>query len=108
MTEESYQQCRKVMQQINYKRSLITKAMGEVAKWTKIEDVHRREFREGQANGSKKCLEKALTKLTKLREQFAAIKFPDSDIIAEIKRCEECGKIIGGNNHFSKCECEEN
>jgi hypothetical protein len=96
MTEESYQQCRKLMQSINYQRGLITNAKGEVAKWTKIEAVAREQLREAQANGAKKMLDKAMAKLDALRAKFAAVSFPDSNIVTPIARnfCELCGTPI--------------
>lgn len=111
MTEESYQQCRKVMQSINYLRGRITKQEGEVAKWTRMEDVHRIELREGQANGAKKCLEKALAKLIDLRVKFEAITFPDSNIVkpkVQKVQCESCGASIAiGNTYCGECLCED-
>lgn len=111
MTEESYQQCRKVMRQINHLRGLITKAKGDVAKWTKMEDVHRRELREGQANGANKCLQKAMKKLEELRVKFEGIKFPESNIIIAKKKsvqCEGCGAAIAeGNTYCGECLVED-
>lgn len=111
MTEESYQQCRKVMKQINHVRGLIAKQKGEVSKWSKIEDVHRHELREGQANGAKKMLEKAMKKLDDLRAKFDLIKFPDSNIvIAKTKsvQCEGCGAAIAeGNTYCGECLVED-
>lgn len=111
MTEESYQQCRKVMASINYLRGQITKAEGEVAKWTYIEDSHRRNLREGQANGAKKMIERAINKLERLRIKFDNISFPDSNIVAIKKKttqCESCGATIaGGNTYCAECLCED-
>lgn len=108
MTEESYQQCRKVMQKINYLRGLITTAKGEVAKWSNIESSFREKLQESRADGAKKMLEKATTKLNERREKFAAMKFPESDITIEVNRCKECGvKIATGNNYCGECMCED-
>ena len=74
------------MRQINHVRGLIAKQKGEVSKWSKIEDVHRQELREGQANGAKKLLEKAIKKLDELRLKFDQMKFPDSNIVIAKKR----------------------
>lgn len=92
MTEQSYQQCRKLMQKINYARGQITKQKGEVARWTQIEAIHRQELREGQANGAKKMLERAMKKLDEFRDKFAAISFPDSNIQKTYKAnsCNAC------------------
>ena len=110
MTEESYQACRKIMQTINYRRGMIAKAKGDVAKWTKIEDVHRRNLQEGQANGAKKALEKALIRLAKERAVFADLKFPDSNIKKEYvaAKCSECGCAVAiGNTICGECACED-
>jgi hypothetical protein len=108
MTEESFQQARKVMQSANYMRGLITKAKGNVAKWTKIEDVHRQELREANAAGAKKCLDKAMKFLEDIRVRFAALNFPDPNIVAEVHRCKECGcKIAKGNELCGECACED-
>lgn len=107
MTEASFQQCRQVMQKANYLRGLITKAKGEVAKWTKIEDVHRREFREGQANGAKKCLQKAITRLDTLRQKFEALEFPASNIVTIPQKkvqCAGCGEPVNEGTDFCN-EC---
>lgn len=111
MTEESFQQCRKVMQSINGLRGYITKAKGEVAKWTKIEDSYRRDMKESQAEGAKKMLDKAMKRLNELREKFAAIKFPESNIKPvklEISQCEQCGAAVAkGNSYCGECLCED-
>jgi len=91
MTEQSYQECRKVMQKINHLRGLITNAKGEVAKWSNIESSFREKLQESRANGAKKMLDKALIKLNERRHQFAAMKFPDSDITNTPTRCKDCG-----------------
>lgn len=80
MTEESFQQCRKIMQSANYLRGKIKSAKQRVAYWTHIEDGYRRNLKEGQANGAKKLIEKAIDNLAKARKKFADLKFPDSDI----------------------------
>lgn len=111
MTEESYQQGRKFMRSVNHIRGLITKAEGDVAKWTKIEDSHRRELRPSQADGAKKLLDKAMARLNVLRLQFDNMKFPDSNIIIARKRsvqCEGCGAAIAeGNTYCGECLCED-
>jgi hypothetical protein len=94
MTEESYQQCRKIMQKINYRRGLITKAKGDVAKWTKIEMSHRSNLQHGKADGAQKMLEKAMKKLEEQRKIFAEMEFPDSNIQASSEKksfpCKGC------------------
>lgn len=111
MTEESFQQGRKFMQSCNYIRGLITKAEGNVGKWTKIEDSYRKALREGQADGAKKCLDIAMTKLNELRLKFENMKFPESNIVIAKKKsvqCEGCGAAIAeGNTYCGECLCEE-
>lgn len=110
MTEESYQQCRKVMQKINYVRGLITKQKGEVAKWTKIEDVYMRNGSINQADGAKRCLDKAMKRLAEERAKFAAINFPDSNIKKEYQAafCKECQTPVAqGNDLCGECACED-
>ena len=92
-------------------RGLITKAEGDVAKWTKIEDSHRRELRSSNADGAKKLLDKAMARLNELRIKFDLMKFPDSNIIIARKRsvqCEGCGATISeGNTYCGECLCED-
>lgn len=111
MTEESYQQCRKVMRSINHMRGLITKAEANVGKWTKLEDYHRREFQQSQADGCKTKLISALNKLNQLRLKFDEMKFPDSNIVIARKKtvqCEGCGASIAeGNTYCGECLCED-
>jgi hypothetical protein len=111
MTEASYQAGRKFMRSVNHMRGLITEAEGRVAKWTKIEDYHRKNLCQSQADGAKEVLDKALKRLTELREKFAAMKFPESDM-QEVKvervQCEGCGAAIAkGNTYCGECLCEE-
>lgn len=109
MTEESFQQGRKFMQSCNYMRGIITKAKGDVAKWTKIEDVHRKELRQYQADGAKKCLQNAMKRLDELRIKFEGMSFPNSNIVAvKINKvqCEGCGAAIAeGNTYCGECLC---
>jgi hypothetical protein len=111
MTEASFQQGRKFMQSANLLRGLITKAEGNVAKWTKIEDSHIKELRPGQAEGAKKCLDRAMTKLNELRVKFDNMKFPDSNIVVvktKTVQCEGCGNnIAAGNTYCGECLCED-
>jgi|SRR3989304_8477154 len=111
MTEESYQQGRKFMQSCNYVRGLITKAKGDVSKWTKIEMSYRSDLQHGKADGAKKMLEKALLKLESLRLKFDNMKFPESNIVkvrVESVQCEGCGENIAkGNTYCGECLCED-
>jgi len=81
MTEAQFQETRRVMQSANLIRGLITKSKGEVARWTAIEAGHRNELREGQANGAKKCIEKAIHLLEKRRQKFKDLKLPGEDFV---------------------------
>ena len=94
MTEEAFQAARKVMQRANYIRGLITNAEGSVAKWTKIESSHRENLRPAQADGAKKCIEKALQKLEEVRLKFSQLTFPDVNLKIEQHRCKDCGRKL--------------
>lgn len=107
MTEESYQQARKVMVVANSRRGYITIAKGNVAKWSRIEDAYRQDGKESQAEGAKKMLAKALEKLDEMRKKFADLKFPDSDIenvYTQMTQCDICGALIKkGNTYCDEC-----
>ena len=111
MTEESYQQGRKFMKSVNYVRGLITQAEANVAKWTRLEDHYKRELQQGQADGAKKMLNKALLRLNELRLKFDNMRFPESNIYVVKKntiQCEGCGaNIAEGNTYCGECLCEE-
>ena|SRR5258708_1196156 len=101
MTEESFQQARKVMQKANYMRGIITVRKADVGKWSRINDEH-------DTAKTKNQLEKSIERLKEARNKFADLKFPDSDIIKEVTRCKECGcKIADGNNYCGECLCED-
>lgn len=108
MTEAAFQEARKIMMSANFLRGKITEAKGEVAKWTNIEDSYRQQLRQGQADGAKKCLDKALDRLNQLRLKFAEMKFPDTDmqeVKSKHKPCEYCGHIISGDaTECSECD----
>lgn len=107
MTEDAFQEARKVMQKANYLRGIITNRKGEVAKWTKIEDSFREQLKESQANGAQKMLKIALGKLDEARKKFDALQFPDSNLKVEKKKtvqCENCGaQIEEGNTYCNDC-----
>lgn len=107
MTEESYQQGRKFMQSCNYVRGIITKCKGDVAKWTKIEMAARENMQEGQANGAKKMLDRAIIKLKEQRTKFDNMSFPDSNIVKinpERTQCEGCGELLPkGKTYCKQC-----
>lgn len=77
MTEQQFQECRKIMQQANSLRGYITKAKGEVARWTHIESSCREALKERQADGAKKIILGSIERLNKLRQKFANLKFPE-------------------------------
>ena len=108
MTEESYQQGRKLMQRANYMRGMITKAKGNVAKWTKIEMAHRENLNEGQANGARNALEKALKKLEEMRKRFTELKFPEDNIQAakskEYRACQVCDTPTTNERYCDACQ----
>lgn len=103
MTEESFQQGRKFMQQANHLRGLITAAKGGVAKWSNIEASFREQLKPTQADGAKKMLDKALKKLDTLRAKFAEMKFPENNLSKEIIRCRDCGVKIPEGTHCDEC-----
>jgi hypothetical protein len=108
MTEESYQQGRKVMASANYRRGMITVAKGQVARWTKIEATYRNNLQPGRAEGARKQLEKAFMKLQEARDKFAEIKFPPSDLPPTVvERCPDCGgRLKNDNKYLSECTCK--
>lgn len=79
MTEQSYQECRKIMQSANYLRGRITEAKGEVAKWTNIESSYRDNLQPDRADGAKKILDIAMKRLKEARERFTDIRFPENN-----------------------------
>jgi hypothetical protein len=103
MTEAAYQAARKVMASANHVRGQITAAEGEVGKWTRIEASHRENLRHSQADGAKKMLDKAISKLGERRAKFAAMTFPDSNLTIQENRCKKCGRKL---NKEEACECE--
>lgn len=112
MTEESFQQGRKIMASANYLRGIITKAKANVGKWTKLEDANRRNLKEATADGCKKKLDQAMIRLNEVREKFAAIKFPESDIVIKKEgakaQCQQCGNPVAiGNDYCGECLCED-
>jgi len=114
MTEESFQQGRKVMQKANYWRGKITIAKGNVGKWTKIEATYLQNMQPQRAVGAKKMLDKAMKRLTEVREVFSQINFPDSNIVSkkevnktedyECDYCDGCGWYEGGKELMTTCE----
>jgi hypothetical protein len=80
MTEAAFQECRKVMQKANYLRGLITEYKMSVFKWTRFESGYREKLKHDQADGARKCLDKAMKRLEQVRKQFADLKFPDPEI----------------------------
>lgn len=111
MTEESYQQCRKVMQKANYMRGMITTQKGHVSKWTKMQQVNIENMQPEKAAGCEKMLQLYMKKLKEAREKFEMLSFPDSNIVI-VKttkvQCEGCGNLIAkGNSYCGECLCED-
>lgn len=80
MTEDSFQQAQKIMQQaVRYRRTIATQK-AEVKKWTALEDYHRIEKRETRRESAQRLLDKAIQRLKEAREKFAALTFPDSNL----------------------------
>ena len=107
MTEESFQQCKKLMQQASYLRGMITKSKEDVARWTNLEHWYIQEKKELNAKAARKNLDKALAVLDERKAKFAAMKFPDSDIVApskDVHQCEMCGiKVEEGVSYCNDC-----
>lgn len=104
MTEESFQQCRKVMQKANFIRGKITENRENVGKWSRINDEH-------STSKTKETLDRAISKWNEWKAKLAALKFPESDIIVakkETVQCEGCGaNIASGNTYCGECLCED-
>lgn len=106
MTEAAYQAARVVMRKANWMLGQITSAKGAVAKWTKIEAVHRQNLAEGQANGAKKMLDKSMKVLDKRRQKFAELMLPDNnlpDAIESVPICPICDNPIGKGETCANC-----
>lgn len=110
MTEASFQAGRRFMQSANGLRSAIKQAEGAVAKWSNLEDWNRRELKHPQADGAKKQLEKAMQRLSYLRNKFAKMKFPDSNILIANATFVQCGYCYGmtdiKKDHCILCGCK--
>lgn len=108
MTEAAFQAAKTIMQKANYIRGLITKAKGDVAKWTKIEDTYRRDNQNNRADGARKSILKFMETLNKHRKDLADLKFPDNDLVAANKQntCSACGEPIGKLDKFCSDICE--
>lgn len=96
MTEASYQQTRKLMQQLKYLRGLITAAKADVGKWTRMEMVFRDQLKHSNADGAKKMLAIAMEKLDQLNKTWASIKLPPSDLptTKDVNYCRVCNEMI--------------
>jgi hypothetical protein len=109
MTDASYKQAQKLMRQINHLRGQITGAKNEVGRWTKTEMFHRDQLQHDKADGAKKCLIIAMQKLERLRNVYAAIKFPPNDLpeIQNISYCRICNERIQQIDEYCQT-CYEN
>ncbi len=81
MTDDAYEECKKVMQQASYLRGKITQAKESVKKYTRFESNHREQMQPGKADAAKKSLDKAMSQLKQRRLAFAALQFPDSNLV---------------------------
>jgi hypothetical protein len=108
MTEAAFQAARSIMQKANYIRGLITKAKGDVAKWTKIEDTYRHDNQLTRADGARKSVLRSMETLNKHRKALADLKFPDNDLVVTHKQntCQTCGEPIGKLDKFCDDICE--
>jgi predicted nucleic acid-binding Zn ribbon protein len=108
MTEAAYQAAKAVMNKANIIRGRITKAKGNVAKWTRIEDVYRREGNTSRADGTRKIVLKAIEQLKKTQQEFINLKFPDNDLKPVIKEniCKTCGEPIPKTEKYCNDLCE--
>lgn len=108
MTEESYQAGKKLMQKATGFRSSIIKAKANVSKWTNLESWYIQEKKESHAAAANLKLHKAMDRLNKLRQQFADLKFPDSNIQPQAQEkisCERCGMPMPAGNGCYCIEC---
>src|SRR5688572_20191869 len=108
MTEESFQRARKLMQQLNHLCGLITKAKGDVARWTTLEDMCTRDGKD--STKAKEMLDRSIRKLSELRAQFASIIFPPHDLQtpkSPINYCRVCQTQIPVNDQYCH-DCNEN
>lgn len=109
MTEESFQQCRKIMGSANYVRGLITTAKNNICRLTRLEDGLRRNLKHPQADGISKKILISIQRLEKLRAQFAEMKFPESDIVKKEKTMQpvnfEGAKIISKPENVRDEDC---
>lgn len=105
MTEAAFQEARKLMRQANQLRGLITFHKGNVAKWTKIEDVLIRDLKHDKAKGPRKCLEISLAKLKNAQDKFASLTFPDPNLIEPTTQtsCDICGYLLPKDNICFYC-----
>jgi hypothetical protein len=108
MTNAAYEEGKKIMQKASLIRGKITKAKGNVAKWTKIEDVFRRDGNISRADGARKIVLKAIGELNKIKKELIDLKFPDNDLKPIIKQntCKTCGEPIGKSDTYCNDICE--
>lgn len=110
MTEESYQQARKLMQQLNYLRGQITTAKNAVAKWTRLEAVYAATGNMKQEENAKTYLVNAINHLGGLRKMWDAIQFPASNLpTPRVSQayCRICQMPISTSEQYCP-QCEEN
>lgn len=105
MTEESFQQCRKVMQVANHTRGMITTALESVRKWESLLDYHKKK---GTLDLSKieAKLSKSYENLQKWKDKFASLEFPDSNIKERQKTRKPCKGCTEDCYNFQMHDCK--
>lgn len=81
MTEESFQQCKKVMKKANTLRRLITVSKKQVAELFEIEQLYLEKEKYLQAEATRKNIDKVLKVLNDRKKRFEELVFPDSNIV---------------------------
>ncbi len=103
MTEESFQQARKVMQKANHLRGRITAAKQLVGKWIRILEEHKANGRD--TDKTQAVVDTQMAKLESVRAKFDAMKFPDHNIVVvkpKMVQCENCGNLTPEGDTYCK------
>lgn len=111
MTEASFTQARKLMQQLNHLRGKITCAKNNVSRWTHAEMLHRENLEPAKAANANRMLLRAIQELDKYKAMFAAIQFPPADLppIKDAKYCRICQQPIAQQEQYClTCDTNQN